>query len=73
MLFSVLNLVVISPIFTIFLIIYSSLQRLFRTALDSVLLFAFKRVGRTPSRDTNIAKKISGPGMTKDFYMSINE
>lgn len=72
-LFSVINLIVISPVLTFFLFIFSSIQRGFRATIDSILVFSFRRVGRTPSRDTNIAKKISGPGMTKDFYMSINE
>lgn len=72
-LFSVINLIVVAPILTFFFFIFSSIQRGFRTTVDCILLFAFRRVGRTPSRDTNIAKKISGPGMTKYFYMSINE
>ena len=37
------------------------------------MMTIFKHLGRTPSRNTMIAKKISGPGMSKDFYMSINE
>jgi hypothetical protein len=42
-------------------------------ALDKFFLILFRKVGRTPSRDTSIARKISGPGMSKEFYMSINE
>lgn len=37
------------------------------------MITLFRKVGRTPSRDTSIARKISGPGMSKEFYMSINE
>jgi len=37
------------------------------------MLFLIRKLGRTPSRNTAIAKKISGPGMSKSYYMSINE
>lgn len=67
-----LNLVVWTPIKTLFLFSFCFLQRLFRTLFDKFMLFLFRKVGRTPSRDTSIARKISGPGMSKDFYMSIN-
>lgn len=67
-----LNLVVWTPIKTFFLFSFCFLQRLFRTLFDKFMLFLFRKVGRTPSRDTSIARKISGPGMSKDFYMSIN-
>ncbi len=30
-------------------------------------------LGRTPSRDTAIAKKISGPGMSRNYFYSISE
>lgn len=68
-----LNLVVVTPIKTFFLFSFCLLQRVFRTLFDKFMLFLFRKVGRTPSRDTSIARKISGPGMSKDFYMSINE
>lgn len=40
---------------------------------DSILLLLISKMGRTPSRNSAIAKKISGPGMSKEYYMSINE
>lgn len=68
-----LNLIIWAPIKTFFTFIFCLLQQLFRRALDKVMMTIFKYLGRTPSRDTMIAKKISGPGMSKNFYMSINE
>jgi len=37
------------------------------------MLFLIKKLGRTPSKDTNIARKISGPGMSRGYYYSIAE
>lgn len=61
------------PLKTVLLFIFYVTQRMFRRLFDCCLLCCFGTCGRTPSRDTSIARKISGPGMTKDFYMSINE
>ena len=68
-----LNLTLLAPIKALLICLFSFVQRCFRTAVDKLLLFLFRKVGRTPSRDTSIARKISGPGMSKEFYMSINE
>ena len=72
-LLSVLNLIILSPIRTFGTFSYCVIAQLFRRTLDKIMMTIFKHLGRTPSRNTMIAKKISGPGMSKDFYMSINE
>jgi hypothetical protein len=68
-----LNLLVLAPLRGSFIFVFCFFQRSFRTVLDKIMLFLFRKLGRTPSRDTSIARKISGPGMSKAFYMSINE
>ena len=68
-----LNLAIIAPIRSFFILLYTFIVLSFRKGLDWIMLVLFSKLGRTPSRDTNIAKKISGPGMSKNFYMSINE
>jgi hypothetical protein len=60
------------PIKSFLLLLFCFIQKMFRKMLDAMMLFMFRKLGRTPSRDTSIARKISGPGMSKDFYMSIN-
>ena len=70
---AILNLIILAPIRTIFIIAYSLLTQAFRRSLDKIMMTIFTHMGRTPSRDSVIAKKISGPGMSKDFFMSINE
>ena len=69
----ILNLLIIAPIRSIFIMAYALLTQAFRRTLDKIMMAIFTHLGRTPSRDSVIAKKISGPGMSKDFYMSINE
>lgn len=68
-----LNLLLWAPLKSTFLFLYCLLQRYSRITFDKLMVFLFKKLGRTPSRDTSIARKISGPGMSSEFYMSINE
>lgn len=60
-----LNLIVWAPLRSLFLFLFCLTQRMFRTAVDKILVVMFSKIGRTPSRDTSIARKISGPGMSK--------
>ena len=62
---AVLNLLLLSPIRTFFIMAYSLLTQTFRRSLDKIMMAIFTHLGRTPSRDTMVAKKISGPGMSK--------
>lgn len=70
--YSILFLSIIVPISIAFYCLYLVLQRGFRTFTDSIMLFIIGKLGRTPSRDTSIARKISGPGMSRDYFYSIN-
>ncbi len=54
-----------APIGAFFVSLWGCFIRGFRTLTDAVMLFFIKKLGRTPSRNTAIAKKISGPGMSK--------
>lgn len=63
---------IISPLVGFFIVLWTLICRGFRTVTDFVMLFLIRKLGRTPSRNTAIAKKISGPGMSKSYYMSIN-
>jgi hypothetical protein len=56
---------ILAPIGAFFICLWSIFTRGFRTATDFVMLFLIRKLGRTPSRNTAIAKKISGPGMSK--------
>ncbi len=68
-----LYLILIAPLGAFLITLLVILIRLIRTVTDATLLFLIRKLGRTPSRNTAIAKKISGPGMSKEYYMSINE
>jgi hypothetical protein len=70
-LFAIVNLIIIAPITTTFYSLFLIIQRGFRTFTDEIMLFLIKHLGRTPSKDTSIARKISGPGMSRGYYYSI--
>ena len=73
---SVFNLligIVIAPIICFLYSLFLVIQRIFRTVTDIIMLFLIKRLGRAPSRDSVIAKKISGPGMSRKHFMSIDQ
>jgi hypothetical protein len=65
MLFSIIFLILIAPIVALFYILFSLIQRGFRTITDFIMITLISKLGRTPSRNTAIAKKISGPGMSR--------
>lgn len=69
----VLNLILVVPLRSAFWMTVAGVVNVFRRVLDGIMMCVFRKMGRTPSRDTFVARKISGPGMSKDFYMSINE
>lgn len=70
-LFAILFLVVIAPLVCLFYFLFLVLQRVGRTITDTIMVCIIGKLGRTPSRDTAIAKKISGPGMSRNYFFSI--
>jgi len=44
-----------------------------RKITDSIMLCLLRCCARVPSYDTAIATKISGPGMSNQYYLSILE
>jgi hypothetical protein len=72
-LFSALSLIIISPLVSLVYFLFLVIQRGFRTFTDAIMIVIIAKLGRTPSRDTSIAKKISGPGTSRGYYCSIAE
>lgn len=70
-LFAILFLVVIAPLVCLFYFLFLVLQRVGRTITDTIMVCIIGKLGRTPSRDTAIANKISGPGMSRNYFFSI--
>jgi hypothetical protein len=71
--FALLFLVLITPLVSLFYSLFLVLQRGWRTFTDSIMVIIIGKLGRTPSRDTAIAKKISGPRMSRSYFFSIYE
>ena len=68
-----IRMVLIAPLLSGLYIVFLAIQRVFRAFTDQIMLLIFKKLGRTPSRDTVITKKISGPGMSRSYFYSVNE
>jgi hypothetical protein len=71
--FALLFLVVIAPVISLLYFLLLVIQRLWRTFTDALMICIIGGLGRTPSRDTAIARKISGPGMSRNYFFSIFE
>jgi len=63
---------VIAPLGAIIVMLFAIFQFLLRTFTDCIMLCLISTCGRTPSNNSAIATKISGPGMSRQYYMSIN-
>mgnify|MGYP006995478688 FL=1 len=61
-----LFLFVIVPFAAIFYFLFLIIQRIWRTFTDNFMICIIGCLGRTPSRDTAIARKVSGPGMSRN-------
>lgn len=73
MLFYTLFFFIIAPLCGLFIVIYAIIHTNFRSLTDCIMLCIIRCCGRTPSNNSSIATKISGPGMSRNYYMSINE
>ena len=62
---------ILSPILVVLYSVFLVVQRIFRTITDKIMLFLISKLGRTPSRNSAIARKISGPGMSRSYFLSI--
>lgn len=70
---SLLCFVLFAPLIIMVYFVFLIIQRLFRTLTDTIMLCFIGCLGRTPSTDSSIARKISGPGMSRNYYFSIAE
>lgn len=70
-LWALLLLCILSPLGSFFALLWVVIRQLFRITFDALILCLIGRLGRVPSHNTSMAWKISGPGMSKEYYMSI--
>lgn len=71
-LFTFLAAFVFAPVVSLLYFVFLVIQRLFRTCTDCIMVCIIAKCGRTPSQDTCIARRVSGPGMSGAFYSSIS-
>lgn len=61
------------PIVAGLVVVWAVLRFLFRSLYDKFMFCTVSCCGRSPVRDTGIAWKISGPGLSRQYYQSIKE
>jgi hypothetical protein len=71
--FAVVLWFVIGNCFSVLHFLFLVAQRYWRLFTDGIMLIIIGSIGRTPSLDTIIAKKISGFGVSRSYFFSIFE
>lgn len=68
-----LLMLIIHPILALLMFISSFIRFIGRTIYDKFMYCIISCCGRSPVRDTAIAWKISGPGLSRQYFQSIRE
>jgi hypothetical protein len=71
--FAVIVWFILGLFFSLACFLFFVIQRYWRKFTDKIMLSVIGYMGRTPSRDTAIAKKISGPGISRSYFFSVLE
>lgn len=65
--------IIYHPLAAFILLIWALLRLTTKTIVDFMMLGFIKCCGRSPVRDTKIAWRVSGPGLSRDYYQTIKE
>jgi hypothetical protein len=65
--------VIIHPILGVLAALLAILRHIWSTSTDIIMFNVIKMLARTPNHDTKIAWKISGPGMSRQYYDAVRE
>lgn len=68
-----LTLLVLHFVLALFFVVWGPIRYCLRTLYDSLMFCMLKCSARIPSIDTQFSKKISGPGIGRQFFYSISE
>lgn len=68
-----LLMIVFHPIAAGIVVIFAVFRLVLRTLYDKFMYCTVSCCGRSPVRDTGIAWKISGPGLSRQYFQSIRE
>ena len=63
--------IIYHPLLAFIFLFWGVLRIATKTIVDFIMLGFIKCCGRSPVRDTNIAWKVSGPGLSRDYYQTI--
>jgi hypothetical protein len=68
-----LLMIIIHPILALLTLFGSIMRFIGRSIYDKLMYCVISCCGRSPVRDTGIAWKISGPGLSRQYFQSIKE
>jgi hypothetical protein len=64
--------VIVCPISSLFVILFTLLRRGLRFSRDTFMFYTIlKPKARVPSRDTFVAKRIAGPGLASNYFYQV--
>ncbi|CAD8120514.1 unnamed protein product [Paramecium sonneborni] len=70
---NILLCLIILPLSSIFMIIFGHLRYVFRSLYDCLMILFVKCFGRVPAIENWLAWKISGPGISRQYYFTIKK
>lgn len=65
--------ILVTPFLMLLFLFLRLMQLILTTIRDKIMYCLIACLGRTPSNDTAMAWKISGPGMARSFYNSVHQ
>lgn len=65
--------IVYHPLLAFIFLMWGLLRITTKTIVDLIMFGFIKCCGRSPVRDTKIAWRVSGPGLSRDYYQTIRE
>ena len=65
------GIVLVHPTGILFWLLFAIIARGWRTLTDQIMISIFKMMARTPARDTAVAWKVSGPGVSQNYSSTL--
>ncbi|CAK59674.1 unnamed protein product (macronuclear) [Paramecium tetraurelia] len=62
---------IILPISSIFMVLFGHLRYIFRSLYDCLMIIFVKCLGRVPATENWLAWKVSGPGISRQYYFTV--
>ena len=64
--------IILNPIFALIIVFIAYISRILRFLFDRIFYFMIKCCGNVPEVDTCFARRIRGPGISRDLFTSLD-